>query len=163
MAGRDLRLPSDTVLAGDRFDILILVRDGLMDALEALELAGKSKRDALSNLTGGQLAVWNLEWLRDFIESDGLGAYCDDETLSQLAELLPEHAVLVGAAPFAQALRDVARLSAKVQAGEWQEVLDELDEAEARILQVEVETGRQLWDYLADYVLAHPDQFVIPH
>jgi hypothetical protein len=155
----DTRLPPGTVIdSADWADVLTAVFDPL-DAQSELHPWGSTENEYRA-MTRGQQAVYNLMWLRDFMESDTFLAYADEPSLHDHAGRLVEDTELVGALPFVPTIREIV----PIVAGEYgppsdRGVFDEVRRLEQEIFALEEQHGT-LWDYLADYVRRTPEEFI---
>ena len=155
----DTRLPSGTVIdSSDWHDVLSAVFEPL-NARSERGLWGFAM-DEHAAMTRGQRAVFNLRWLRDFMESDSLLEYAEEPVLRAQAGRLVEDAQLVGAHPFIAVLGEVAPIVADPQAPPLDDdLLDAVRRLERAVFDLEKEHG-VLWDFLADYIRRTPEEFV---
>src|SRR3954447_23025444 len=107
----DTRLPPGTEFdSDDWFEVLTAVFDPL-DAHAEVHPWGSTEAEYRA-MTRGQQAVFNLQSLRDYMESDTFLEYADEPMLRAHAGRLVEDAELVGALPFVETIRKIAPLVA---------------------------------------------------
>jgi hypothetical protein len=134
----------------------------VFDPLEARREVGVwgFSADEYAAMTRGQRAVFNLRWLRDFMESDTLLSYDEESVLREHADRLVDDALLVGADAFVPVLKEIAPLVAVEHEPPLDDqLLDDVVRLEDAILALEAEHG-QLWQILADYVRRTPEEFI---
>jgi hypothetical protein len=155
----DTRLPAGTEFdSDDWFEVLTAVFDPLDERAEVHPWG--SNEIEYRAMTRGQQAVFNLQWLRDYMEADTFLEYADEPMLRDHAGRLVEDAELVGALPFVETLRRIAPLVSEVPVLPLSdELMDQVDRLESEIFALE-EQHNTLWNYLADYVRRTPDEFV---
>ena len=154
----DTRLPPGTEFdSDDWFEVLTAV----FDAHAEVHPWGSTEAEYRA-MTRGQQAVFNLQWLRDYMESDTFLEYADEPMLRAHAGRLVEDAELVGALPFVETIRRIAPLVAGGHEPPYsEEFLDEVRRLEREIFAIEKQHNT-LWNYLADYVRRRPEDFVRP-
>jgi hypothetical protein len=155
----DTRLPAGMEFdSDDWFEVLTAVFDPL-DERAAVHPWGSNEVEYRA-MTRGQQAVFNLQWLRDYMEADTFLEYADEPMLRDHAGRLVEDAELVGALPFVETLRRIAPLvSEEPVLPLSDELMDQVDRLESEIFALE-EQHNTLWNYLAEYVRRTPDEFV---
>jgi hypothetical protein len=158
----DTRLPPGTRFdSDDWFEVLRAVFDPL-DAQAQVHPWG-STADEYRSMTRGQQAVFNLQWLRDYMQADTFLEYAHEPWLRPYATRLVDDALLVGALPFVETIRKIAPLVT----GEYEPpypdgFIHQVSRLEHEIFALE-EQHAPSWNYLADYVRRRPHEFVRPH
>jgi hypothetical protein len=157
----ETRLPPGTTLdSADWYDVLSAVFDPL-DARASDGPWGFTQAEYTA-MTRGQQAVFNLRWLRDFMESDTFLEYDEEPMLRAHAGRLVEDAELVGALPFVALFAEITPMVAiEHQPPLDDALLDDVDRIEQAFFETEKAHGA-LWDYLAEYVRRTPAEFVSP-
>ena len=159
-ADLDTRLPTDTVIDGDWYDVLSAVFDPL-NARTHPQLWGFAE-DEYAAMTRGQQAVFSLRWLRDSMEADTFLEYDEEPVLREHADRLVEDAELVGAQPFIPVLAAIAPIVADRHEPPLDDaLLGQVHRLEQAFFALEDKHG-VLWDFLADYVRRTPEEFVRP-
>jgi len=154
----DTRLPPGTDFTGlNPLEVYFAVFDPL-DKRSHNGLWGFSERD-FALMTRGQQAVFNLNWLRNYMEADTILEYADEPGLRAHAHRLRTDAELVGAWPFAAVLAEIAPIVAQVHEPPLDELLDEVERLEEAFFALEHDHG-SLWRYLADYIRRTPAEFI---
>ena len=121
-------------------------------------LWGFSEHD-FALMTRGQQAVFNLNWLRNYMEADTILEYADEPGLRAHAHRLVTDAELVGAWPFTAVLSEIAPIVAQEQVPPDDSLLDEVERLEGAFLALEDEHG-WFWRFLADYIRRTPEEFI---
>jgi hypothetical protein len=157
----DTRLPPGSVIdSSDWYDVLSAVFEPL-DARSDRGLWGFAA-DEHAALTRGHQAVFNLRWLRDYMEGDTFLEYAEEPVLRAHADRLVEDAQLVGADQLIPVLAEIAPIVADShQPPLDDDLLDEVHRLEQAFFALEDKHGA-LWDLLADYVRRTPEEFVRP-
>jgi hypothetical protein len=155
----DTRLPAATTFGEDWHDVLSAVCASL-DERSPGGLYGFEPEE-FAMLTRGQQAVFNLRWLRDFIEGDTFLAYWDEPGLRAHAGRLVEDACLTGADAFVPVIGEMVALVGDRPAEPpfEDDYLSVVERLERELFALEKQHG-QLWDVLADYIRSTPDEFV---
>ncbi|MBE2316685.1 hypothetical protein DVA67_011925 [Solirubrobacter sp. CPCC 204708] len=155
----DTRLPAGTDFAGlDSHEVYFAVFDPL-DERSPNGLWGFNERD-FELMTKGQRAVFNLNWLRNYMEADTILEYADEPGLRAHAHRLVADAELVGAWPFTAVLAEIAPVVAQEQELPFDDsLLDEVERLEATFFALEDDHGA-LWHFLADYIRRTPEEFI---
>ena len=155
----DTRLPAGTTFEGDWHHVLSTV----FAPLDEQSPRGPYgfEPEEFGTLTRGQQAVFNLRWLRDFIEADTFLAYWDEPGLRAHSGRLVEDAHLTGADAFAPVIGEMVALVGDEPAEPpfQDDYLSVVERLERKLFDLEKQHG-QLWDVLADYIRSTPDEFV---
>jgi hypothetical protein len=155
----DTRFLAGTTFGDDWHDVLRAVF-GPLDERSPHGLYGFEPEE-FAALTRGQQAVFNLRWLRDFIEGDTFLAYWDEPGLRAHAARLVEDAHLTGADAFAPLIGEMVALVGDEPAEPPFEdgYLSVVERLESELFALEKQHG-ELWDVLANYIRSTPDEFV---
>jgi hypothetical protein len=155
----ETRLSAGTTFGGDWHDVLSAV----FAPLDARSPGGPYgfEPDEVGTLTRGQQVVFNLRWLRDFIEGDTFLVYWDEPGLRAHAGRLVEDARLIGADAFAPVIAEMVALVGDPPAEPpfEDDCLSDVERLERELFALEEQHGK-LWDILADYIRRTPDEFV---
>ena len=156
----DTRLPPGTVIDGDPFEVLSAVFDPL-DARAHPGLWGFTEPE-YAPMTRGQQAVFNLRWLREYMEADTFLEYADEPVLREHAGRLVADAALVRAQPFVPVIAEIAPIVAEsCEPPLDAALLDRVHDLEQELFAVEDAHGT-LWDFLAEFIRSSPADFVRP-
>jgi hypothetical protein len=156
----DTRLAPGTGFdSDDWYDVLSAVFDPL-NARNDGELWGFTD-DEYGAMTRGQQAVFNLRWLRDFMEADTFLSYAGDPALREHADRLVEDAALIGAHVFIPVLAEIALVASNWHETPDDALIDQVGPLESAFFELEEQHGA-LFLFLADYVRREPEEFIRP-
>jgi hypothetical protein len=155
----ETRLLAGTAFGEDWYDVLSAVFAPL-DERSSRGTYGFTAEE-FATLTRGQQAVFNLRWLRDFIEADTFLEYWDELGLRSHAGRLAADAHLIGADAFVPLIEEMVALVGDVAAEPPfdDDYLSVVERLEREFFAREEQHG-QLWDLLADYIRSTPDEFI---